>query len=355
MTEVKGRHAVRSVVLLIVGVVATGSVAFAIPVPRQTAASRDVSPAQTDGRTIVRITSVAMHAVEWASDGTLKGEVLIFTTGAAKVGIGSGALKAIRDTLHLKSLPGFTADVTEGEVHIKLLGSAAGTIELTATVTGGPAKSLSGRDSYLVLMKGGVGIRTMLAAPPLFIVDGVRVSQEAAMKIPRDSMASVEVFKGEAAVAKLGAYGKNGVVMITTKRRSTLEARTNAAQPSPATDSAKTYFEFQVDEPAQFAPESAAPRYPAAEKAAGTEATVLVQFVVGTDGLVEPGTFRVIRGTRLLTPGGKQVETKPVAEYGPFEIAIRDAIPTLRFLPGKLKGVAVRQLVQLPYVFAIAK
>ncbi|MHB1095928.1 MAG: M56 family metallopeptidase [Gemmatimonadaceae bacterium] len=356
MTEVKGRHALRSVVLLTVGVVASGSLAFAIPVPRPTVASHDASPAQAAGRAIVRVTSVGMHEVEWASDGTLKGEVLIFTTGGATVGIGSGELKEIRDTLHLKSLPGFTADVTDGEVHIKLVGSENGTIELTATVTGGPAKSFSGRDSYLVLMKGGVGIKTMLAAPPLFIVDGVGVSQEAAMKIPRDSIASVEVLKGEVAVGKLGANGKNGVVMITTKRAGMPNTRTaGAAQPLPATDSTKTYFEFQVDEPVSMAPGSGSPRYPAAEKAAGVEATVLVQFVVGPDGLVEPGSFRVIRGTRLMTPGGKQVETKPVAEYGPFEVAIRDALPTLRFVPGKLKGVAVRQVVQQPYVFAIKK
>ncbi|MDP1860606.1 MAG: M56 family metallopeptidase, partial [Gemmatimonadaceae bacterium] len=69
MTEVKGRHALRSVVLLAVGIVATGSIAFAIPVPRQTVASRNAGPAQSDGRAIVRVTSVAMHAVEWASDG----------------------------------------------------------------------------------------------------------------------------------------------------------------------------------------------------------------------------------------------------------------------------------------------
>ncbi len=110
-----------------------------------------------------------------------------------------------------------------------------------------------------------------------------------------------------------------------------------------------------MDEPVRIAPGSVAPRYPAAEKAAGVEATVLVQFIVDPDGLVEPGSFRVIRGTRLMTPGGKQVETKPAAEYGPFEIAIRDAMPALRFVPGKLKGVAVRQIVQQPYVFAIAK
>lgn len=356
MTEAKGRGALRTVALLIVGVVSTGSLAFAIPVPQPSIASRDVVPTQTDGRVIVRVTSVGTHAVEWTSDGKLKGEVLIFTRGAAKVGIGSGELRAIKDTLRLKTLPGFTADVTDGEVHIKLLGSDRGTIELTATVTGGPATSLSGRDSYLVLLKGGVGIKTMMAAPPLFIVDGAQSTQDAAMRIPRDSIASIEVMKGEVAVAKLGAIAKQGVVMITTKRAGAPETRAaKDARPSPAADSAKAFFEYQVDEPVSRAPGSGSPKYPAAEKAAGVEATVLVQFIVGTDGLVEPGSFRVIRGTALMTPGGKRVEMKPAEEYGPFEIAIRDALPTLRFVPGKLKGVAVRQVVQPPYVFAIAK
>src|SRR5512133_871596 len=70
MTEVKGRHALRSVVLLTVGVVASGSLAFAIPVPRPTVASHDAGPAQSGGRAIVRVTSVGLHGVEWASDGT---------------------------------------------------------------------------------------------------------------------------------------------------------------------------------------------------------------------------------------------------------------------------------------------
>jgi hypothetical protein len=254
-------------------------------------------------------------------------------------------------------MPAFTADVTDGEVHLKLVGSEKGSISLTATVTGSPGtKGFSGKSSYLVLMKGGAGIRTMDAVPPLFIVDGVRTTQELAMKIPKDSMASVEVLKGEAARAKYGDDGKHGVIMIKTKGKGEPDVRTpSPAQPSTTTDSTKTYFEYQVDEPVTAAVGSGHPMYPAAERAAGREAEVLAQFIVGTDGLMEPGSFRVMSGTILGPDGFKKGVAKPENDYGPFEIAVRDAMPTLRFTPAKLKGVPVRQVVQEPFVFAIAK
>lgn len=217
MTESTGRHVFGSVVWLMAGLGASASVAFAIPAPKPAVGWRVAPVTQGDGRAIVRVTSVGMRNAQRNGDGTLKGEVLIFTTGGAKVGLGASEPKALKDTLHLKALPAFTADVTDGEVHIKLIGSEGGTMELQATVTGGPAKSFSGKDSYLVLMKGGAGIKTMAAVPPLFIVDGVRTTQELAMSIPKDSIAAVDVLKGEAARAKYGDEGRYGVVIITTK------------------------------------------------------------------------------------------------------------------------------------------
>lgn len=128
---------------------------------------------------------------------------------------------------------------------------------------------------------------------------------------------------------------------------------TSAPAQAVQADPTKVYFEYQVDAPVQSAPGSSAPRYPAAERAAGIEATVLAQFIVGLDGLVEAGSFRVFNGT---TPGDvRRAVLKPESEFGPFEIAVRDAMPTLRYLPAKLKGVPVRGLVQQPFVFAIAK
>ena len=52
----------------------------------------------------------------------------------------------------------FTADVTNGDVHVELRGR--GEIELAGDIVGGPAKQVTASGRHLVLMKGGVGIRT---------------------------------------------------------------------------------------------------------------------------------------------------------------------------------------------------
>jgi beta-lactamase regulating signal transducer with metallopeptidase domain len=52
---------------------------------------------------------------------------------------------------------------------------------------------------------------------PIFFVDGVRTPGDEVRKIARDRMASVEVLKGDAARAKYGEEGKNGVVIITLR------------------------------------------------------------------------------------------------------------------------------------------
>jgi len=128
-----------------------------------------------------------------------------------------------------------------------------------------------------------------------------------------------------------------------------------AASAMPAAVAApQTYFEYQVEQPVQYAPGSVAPKYPAAEKAAGIEGEVLVQFIVGTDGLAEPGSFKVLRRTGSGS-GTKQSVPVTEADYWPFELAVRDALPGMRFAPARLHGTVVRQLVQQPFVFAIQK
>jgi hypothetical protein len=61
----------------------------------------------------------------------------------------------------LKALPAFSADVTNGDVHVELRGS--GTIQLVGSVTGGPAANVSATGNHLVLMQGGTGVRTIAA------------------------------------------------------------------------------------------------------------------------------------------------------------------------------------------------
>ena len=124
---------------------------------------------------------------------------------------------------------------------------------------------------------------------------------------------------------------------------------TQAASPSP------TYFEFQIDEPVQMAAGSGSPTYPAVQKAAGIEGLVLAQFIVGADGVVEAGSFKALKGTIGGIDDRPKASSGSAADLAAFEAAVRDAIVTMRFVPGKLRGVPVRQIVQQPFVFAIAK
>jgi len=97
------------------------------------------------------------------------------------------------------------------------------------------------------------------------------------------------------------------------------------------------YFEFQVEAPAQFAG-GAAVRFPDAQRKAGIEGEVLAQFIVDSTGLAEVGSYKVLKAT------------DPA-----FSEAVKRALPGMRFTPARVKGRAVRQLVQAPFSFAIAK
>ena len=106
----------------------------------------------------------------------------------------------------------------------------------------------------------------------------------------------------------------------------------------PPVDSNQPFFEFQVEKPVVPAPNSPTPRYPDILRSAGVEGEVMAQFVVDTTGRVEMSTFKVLRTTHDL-----------------FAAAVRQALPTMRFIAAEVGGRKVKQLVQQPYVFNIAK
>jgi protein TonB len=64
---------------------------------------------------------------------------------------------------------------------------------------------------------------------------------------------------------------------------------------------------------------------------------VLAQFVVDTAGRVETSTFKVIS-----------------SDDPAFTVAVRDGLPSQRFLPAEVSGRKVKQLVQQPFVFSPA-
>lgn len=98
-----------------------------------------------------------------------------------------------------------------------------------------------------------------------------------------------------------------------------------------------TYFEFQVDEPASMQ-SGANLRYAVHLRNAGIEGTVLAQFVLNSDGRIDPSTFKVLK-----------------ADHEGFVESVREALPRMRYTAARKNGRAVRQVVQQPFVFNIAK
>jgi TonB family protein len=98
------------------------------------------------------------------------------------------------------------------------------------------------------------------------------------------------------------------------------------------------YRETEVDRPATPVVGNPGPRYPVGARNIGRGAELLVQFVVDSTGRAEPSTFRVLRNDG----------------DADFERAVREVLPRWRFMPARLGGRPVRQLVQLPFTFRAA-
>ena len=79
-------------------------------------------------------------------------------------------------------------------------------------------------------------------------------------------------------------------------------------------------------------------RYPDAMRAANREGEVYTMFVVDERGLVDTSSFRVTKAT------------DPA-----FVAAVRAALPTMRFHPARKNGRAVRQVVEQPFTFSLAR
>lgn len=74
--------------------------------------------------------------------------------------------------------------------------------------------------------------------------------------------------------------------------------------------------------------------YPDKLKSAGVDGTVEVQFVVGPDGKVEPGSIEVL-----------------AASVPAFGDAAREVAAKLEFQPGKVNDAPVRARVMLPIIY----
>jgi hypothetical protein len=102
---------------------------------------------------IVRLNALGL---EKTSDSV---QILVWTSGSAKVGVGNADPTPLADTLRLSSLPAITADVSEGDVHIRLM--TPGRMRLGAEVSGGRVVRFTATGRHVVVLKGGVGADTI--------------------------------------------------------------------------------------------------------------------------------------------------------------------------------------------------
>jgi hypothetical protein len=127
-----------------------------------------------------------------------------------------------------------------------------------------------------------------------------------------------------AAAVALGAC--SSVAKSIDPRRSTMDA---VSPPSTACTVDRPYFEFQVETPAAFTDDSSSRVSGWTPGREARDDSLAVQFVVDTVGRPEPGTFRVLRAQREVAAD-----------------SVRAALSTWRYVPARLRGCRVRQLVQ---------
>jgi hypothetical protein len=94
----------------------------------------------------------------------------------------------------------------------------------------------------------------------------------------------------------------------------------------------------EVDSAVSVDPSSAAPVYPPALLKLGVEGSVMVRYVVDSMGHADLSTLKIMRATRI-----------------EFAVAVREALPFMRFTPAKMGPKSVPQLVEQPFNFRIQK
>ena len=100
----------------------------------------------------------------------------------------------------------------------------------------------------------------------------------------------------------------------------------------------QTYFEFQVEKPAEMLQDSPKPKYPAVLESSGIAGEVQAQFVVRMDGKGDVDTFKVLKSSNEL-----------------FTQAVRNVLPRMHFSPAMIGGKPVNQLVQQSFQFAVPR
>ncbi len=165
-----------------------------------------------------------------------------------------------------------------------------------------------------------------LAPPP--VVTSANQRQTSITYVGIDGM-------GTAPQAPADDGGGSEPVPVTDREGLLLTTVGDEATPGLAEDE-PVFLASQVQNPAAYDPRSAAPAYPDDLRTRMIEGQALVQFVVDSTGTVDTTSFAVLGAT-----------------HQEFVVAVRTALPRMRFVPAEQNGLRVRQLVQIPFTFRI--
>jgi hypothetical protein len=120
------------------------------------------------------------------------------------------------------------------------------------------------------------------------------------------------------------------------QRDTTLDAKPATAPPPPPGNTDSVFSVLDVDTAVVRSANSAAPAYPLKLLEAHITGSVSAQYVVDTTGFADTASFHVMKATN---PG--------------FIIAVKEALPYMRFKPAKIGPIKVRQLVEQTFTFKI--
>ena len=134
--------------------------------------------------------------------------------------------------------------------------------------------------------------------------------------------------------AQLDSVMRNLATSTGTVRESFTAGRPIAPMPtsSRSNDAAEAATSFQSPRLIGELPRT---RYPASLRSNRMEGEVIVEFSVDTVGRPDMGTLTVVRSSHEL-----------------FTAAVREVIPTMRFVPAQARGLKTRAAVQVPFKFS---
>ena len=215
--------------------------------------------------------------------------------------------------------------------------------DLIRTVPGVTLKALRGGGTSLTL-------RGALCSPLVF-VDG---SPASAGGQPVDldmfdlsTVEGIEIYPGLSSVPAEFITGRGGercgVIAIWSRPyRPKPVVQVSRAPKAPALDSIVTAMSIftvdQVDTPASLVTGSALPEYPDSLRREGVGGKVVIELVVNVDGSLDTASVNLVSSTHQL-----------------FTEAVQQALATAKFKPATLRARAVRQVLQVPFVFKAEK